>query len=267
MEVWVRRTCMLWGSLRKLKCFTQPRQINVYLRDNKSQNNSLAYEYILHKHTHAHTDSVSSNIIEVWQWKANRRTHTKVYMLKLFLSLQKIGFLLRKWFKMSPFGYLTYTLTIRGYENTQTNFSYKPKEKYSIYIFFRSESVRLIFEYCLLFSLQIKVFNWFSRTWAFVFVAQASRVYKKFCGLKLNFILLIRSMDALANAIDSLKYSFMVSPLEFICSLRHIFMTVRLAVCLSGGTGQTRCWTNTAFVLWAFGSLVCIFQSLLASFA
>lgn len=74
-------------------------------------------------------------------------------------------------------------------------------------------------------------------------------------------------MDALANAIDSLKYSFMVSPLEFICSLRHIFMTVRLAVCLSGGTGQTRCWTNTAFVLWAFGSLVCIFQSLLASFA
>lgn len=183
MEVWVRRTCMLWGSLRKLKCFSQPRQINVYLRDNKSQNNSLAYEYILHKHTHAHTDSVSSNIIEVWQWKANRRTHTKVYMLKLFLSLQKIGFLLRKWFKMSPFGYLTYTLTIRGYENTQTNFSYKLKEKYSIYIFFRSESVRLIFEYCLLFSLQIKVFNWFSRTWAFVFVAQASRVYKKFCGL------------------------------------------------------------------------------------
>lgn len=85
-------------------------------------------------------------------------------MLKLFLSLQKIGFLLRKWFEMSPFGYLTYTLTIRRYENTQTKFSYKLKEKYSIYIFFRLESVRLIFEYCLLFSLQIKVFNSFYRT-------------------------------------------------------------------------------------------------------
>lgn len=168
---------------------------------------------------------------------------------------------------MSRFVYLTYTLTIRRYVNTQTKFSYKLKEKYSIFVCFRPESVRLIFEYCLLFSLQIKVFNSFCRTWVFVFVAQGSQVQKNFCGLKLNFILLIRSVDGLANAIDSIRYSFMVSPLEFICLMRYILMSVRLAVPLFGEAGQTRCWTNAAFVLRAFGALVCIFQSLLASFA
>lgn len=168
---------------------------------------------------------------------------------------------------MSPFGYLTYTLTIRRYVNTQTKFSYELKEKYSIFIFLRPESVRLIFEYCLLFSLQIKVLNSYCETWVFVFVAQGSQVQENFCGLKLNFILLIRSVDGLANAIDSIKYSFMVSPLEFICSMRNNLMSVRLTVPLSIEAGQARCWTNAAFVLRAFCSPVYIFQSFLPSFA
>lgn len=126
------------------------------------------YIYIdKHTYTHTHTATVSSNIIEVWQWKANRKTHTKVYMLKQLLSLQKIGFLLRKWFEASPsFGYLTYTLTIRRYENTPKKFSLQTERKIFNFYYFPlslslSLSVRLIFEYCLLFSLQIKVFNSF----------------------------------------------------------------------------------------------------------
>lgn len=90
-----------------------------------------------HTYTHTHTATVSSNIIEVWQWKANRKTHTKVYMLKQLLSLQKIGFLLRKWFEASPlFGYLTYTLTIRRYENTPRKFSLQTERKIFNFYYF-----------------------------------------------------------------------------------------------------------------------------------
>lgn len=130
--VWVPKDTHASGPSTEIEMFHSARQINVYLRDNKSQNNSLAYEYIqMQIQTYAHTATVSSNIIEVWQWKANRKTRTQVYMLKQLLSLQKIGFLLQKWFAMSPFVYLTYTLTIRRYEIRKESFLYKLKEKYS----------------------------------------------------------------------------------------------------------------------------------------
>lgn len=112
-------------------------------------------------------------------------------MLKQLLSLQKIGFLLRKWFEASPsFGYLTYTLTIRRYENTPRKFSLQTERKIFNFYYFPlslSLSVRLIFEYCLLFSLQIKVFNTFRAEveYLFTFVAQGRRLMgssKNFCG-------------------------------------------------------------------------------------